>query len=70
MVTKINKSAQLLLNCTSATAVGLQITEIFGVKNNHFLQSLDKLTNRKKELAEDSGTIGGEEKPLSSELMS
>jgi hypothetical protein len=69
MVTKVNKSAEILFNQTSAVAVGLQISELLGVKNNHFLEVMSKLTNR-KESKDDAGTIGAEEKPLTSELMS
>ena len=65
MVTKVNKSAELLFNCTSATAIGLQISEFLGNKNNHFMQPLSVLTNRKdKDEGQDSGQIGGDEKPL------
>lgn len=34
-ITKINKSAQILLNCVSESAVGKNITEIIRNENNH-----------------------------------
>ena len=65
MVTKINKSAEVLFNTTSSVSIGLQVSEFLGVKNNHFMQPLNKLTNKNegqdldKDNQDDSGQIGG-----------
>jgi hypothetical protein len=67
MVTKINKSAEVFFNTTSSISIGLQISEFLSVKNNHFMQTLNKLTNRnegtdkdsEKDKQDDSGQIGG-----------
>ena len=41
-VTKINKSAEILLNSTSSTTVGRRITEILGSTNNHLMKSISE----------------------------
>ena len=41
-VTKINKSAEILLNATSATTVGRRITEILGSTNNHLMKPISE----------------------------
>jgi hypothetical protein len=76
MVTKINKSAEVFFNTTSTVSIGLQVSEFLGVKNNHFMQPLNKLTNKNegsdkdKVLQDDSGQIGGgSEKELAPHLM-
>lgn len=44
MITKINKSAEVLFNTTASVAIGQQISEFLGIKNNHFMHALNKLT--------------------------
>ena len=59
MVTKMNKTAEILFNTTSEVSVGLQISEFFGVKNNHFLNAVNLLTAKVSEgEKDDEGTIG------------
>ena len=72
MVTKINKSTEILFNTTSSVSVGQQVSEFLGVKNNHFLMLIHKLTfnpeegeKNQDEQNPDSGQIGGDTaKPL------
>lgn len=77
MITKINKSTEILFNTTSSVSVGQQITEFLGVKNNHFLMLIHKLTfnsdekDKNEEDKGDSGQIGGDPvKPLTESQMS
>ena len=44
MITKINKSTEVMFNTTGSVSVGQQISEFLGVKNNHFLMLIHKLT--------------------------
>ena len=37
MITKINSSAQMMFNMPSEKAIGLQLSEYIGTKNNHLL---------------------------------
>lgn len=64
IITKINKTSEILFNTTSIISVGLQISEFLGIKNNHFLQIINTLTSKKssEELKqiEESGKIGGD----------
>jgi len=64
IITKINKTSEILFNTTSIISVGLQISEFLGIKNNHFLQIINTLTSKKssEELkqTEESGKIGGD----------
>ena len=63
MITKINRSAEIIFNHTSSTSVGIQISEFLGVKNNHFLMLFHKLTHKdegQEEKKDDSGQIGGD----------
>ena len=41
-VTKANKSAQVLLNCTSQALVGKQLSEALGPQNGHLMQVMQK----------------------------
>ena len=63
MITKVNKTAELLFNRPAETSVGLQLAEFFGTNNNQYLQVLAALTNRGQE-KEEEGTIGKSERPL------
>ena len=45
-VTKLNRSAEILLNAASATAVGKNITDILGPKNNHFMKTIADVSNK------------------------
>ena len=54
-----------MFNTTSSVAIGQQIAEFLGVKNNHFLMLVHKLTFNKDEKDEkddggDTGQIGKE----------
>jgi len=44
MVTKINRSAEVMFNTTSAVSVGVQIGELLGKGNNRFMITFNKLT--------------------------
>jgi len=46
LITKINKSAEVLFNTSSSIAVGKQIAELLGIKNNHFLAPINKLVSK------------------------
>ena len=46
-VTKLNKSAEILLNTSSAFAVGKKITDVFGVKNSHLMTAIAEVVNSK-----------------------
>ena len=48
MVTKVNKSAEIMFNSTSSVAVGTQIAEFLGIQNNHFLSVINSLTSKPK----------------------
>ena len=39
-ITKMNKSAEVLLNMTSAVTVGKKITEVVGASNNHLMKPI------------------------------
>ena len=39
-VTKMNKSAEVLLNTNSAVTVGKRITEVVGTHNNHLMKTI------------------------------
>ena len=41
-VTKVNKSAQIMLNCISQALIGKQISEAIGSKNGHLIQVMQK----------------------------
>jgi transcriptional regulator with PAS, ATPase and Fis domain len=45
-VTKLNKSAEILFNASSAQAVGKSITDILGPKNNHFLKTIAEVSSK------------------------
>jgi hypothetical protein len=61
MVTKVNKSAEIMFNSTSSVAVGTQIAEFLGIQNNHFLGVINSLTSKPKPAEKkDEGQIGGE----------
>ena len=39
-ITKMNKSAEVLLNMTSSVTVGKKITEVVGASNNHLMKPI------------------------------
>lgn len=39
-ITKMNKSAEILLNMTSVVTVGKRITEVIGAGNNHLMKPI------------------------------
>jgi hypothetical protein len=43
----LNKSAEILLNSSSSFAVGKKITDVFGVKNSHFMTAIAEVVNSK-----------------------
>jgi transcriptional regulator with PAS, ATPase and Fis domain len=45
-VTKLNKTAEILFNTTSANAVGKKITDILGAKNSHFMTAVAEVVNK------------------------
>lgn len=45
-VTKLNKSAEILFNTTSASAVGKTIADILGSKNNHFMAAIAEVVSK------------------------
>ena len=46
-ITKMNKSAEILLNTTSAVTVGKRITEILGANNNHLMKPITEVSSTK-----------------------
>jgi len=38
MITKMNKSAEILFNTSSQVTVGKRITELLGTKNSHLMK--------------------------------
>ena len=60
MLTKVNKSAEIMFNTTSSNAIGLQIAEFLGTKNNHFINAINTLTNRATNDDAASGNIIGD----------
>lgn len=46
VVTKLNKTAEIIFNTTSANAVGKKITDILGAKNSHFMTSIAEVVNK------------------------
>lgn len=59
-VTKLNKTAEVIFNTTASAAVGLQAAEFLGVKNNHFLTAINKLTQKDEDggkPSEQSGSL-------------
>ena len=49
-----------MFNTTSSVAVGSQIAELLGSKNNHFMACINKITIKPVEEQKDEGTIGAE----------
>ena len=49
MVTKLNKTAALMLNTSAEQAVGLQLSELLSAANSHLLDAMSKLTTRESE---------------------
>ena len=45
-ITKLNKSAEIMLNTTSQVAVGKKISEAFGTVNSHLIETLTKVTGQ------------------------
>ena len=43
-VTKLNKSAELMLNTSSQVAIGKKITEALGTQNGHLIDALQKIS--------------------------
>ena len=46
-ITKLNKSAEILLNTTSGVTVGKRITEVFGANNNHLMKPITEVSQSK-----------------------
>ena len=46
-VTKMNKSAEILLNTSSGVTVGKRITEILGANNNHLMKPITEVSQTK-----------------------
>ena len=46
-ITKMNKSAEILLNTSSAVTVGKRITEILGSNNNHLMKPITEVSSSK-----------------------
>jgi len=69
MVTKVNRTAEIMFNTTSTVAVGTQVAEFLGIHNNHFLGAVNALTSKaagekkEKKNEEDGGQIGGGPEP-------
>lgn len=72
MITKINKTSEIMFNTTSNVAIGKQVSEMLGTKNNHFMNCINKITTKAStEENKDNGTIGGSEaQPLLPEKLS
>ena len=74
MVTKVNKTAEIMFNTTSSVAVGTQIAEFLGIQNNHFLGMINSITSKPKseEKKDEGGQIGGDagDEPLLAENLS
>ena len=64
VITKMNKTSELLFNKPVETAVGLQLAEFLGTGNNHFMQVMAAITNRGSEAEPEEGVIGKTDKPL------
>ena len=47
MITKMNKSAEILLNTSSSVTVGKRITEVFGANNNHLMKPITEVSSTK-----------------------
>lgn len=45
-VTKLNKSAEIMLNAASSSAVGKSITDILGTKNSHFMKAVTEVSSK------------------------
>lgn len=69
MVTKVNRTAEIMFNTTSTVAVGTQVAEFLGIHNNHFLGAVNTLTSKaagekkEKKNEDDGGQIGGGPEP-------
>lgn len=69
MVTKVNRTAEIMFNTTSTVAVGTQVAEFLGIHNNHFLGAVNTLTSKaagekkEKKNDDDGGQIGGGPEP-------
>ena len=46
-ITKMNKSAEILLNTSSSVAVGKRITEVLGANNNHLMKPITEVNSTK-----------------------
>jgi len=46
-VTKMNKSAEILLNTSSNVTIGKRITEVLGSHNNHLMKPITEVTQAK-----------------------
>lgn len=46
-ITKMNKSAEILLNTTSGVTVGKRVTEVFGANNNHLMKPITEVSQTK-----------------------
>ena len=46
-ITKLNKSAEILLNTTSGVTVGKRITEVLGANNNHLMKPITEVNQTK-----------------------
>ena len=45
-MSKLNKSAEILFNTTSPSAVGKTISDILGSKNNHFMATISEVVSK------------------------
>ena len=69
-VTKLNKTAEILFNTTSANAVGKKITDILGTKNSLFMTVIAEVVNKapfasmaKASITVNTGATAASDKP-------
>jgi len=43
-ITKMNKSAEVLLNSSSQLSIGKRVSELFGVKNSHLMKPISEVS--------------------------